>query len=94
MRTTLRLDDDLHRRARMEAARRGIMLTQLVEEGLRMQLEQPRSRPAQPLVKLHTYTGPEGFNFTPEAFKALINDDSEQLAKLGPSPAVIPDNDQ
>lgn len=50
---TLRLDDDLHRRAKMEAARRGITLTRLIEEGLRAQLEQP-VEPSRPLVKLHT----------------------------------------
>lgn len=83
MQTTLRLDDELHRRAKMEAARRGITLTQLVEEGLRMQLEQPHSGPARPLIKLHTSTSPEGFNFTAQELKALINDDREQLAKLG-----------
>lgn len=83
MQTTLRLDDDLHRRAKMEAARRGITLTQLVEEGLRAQLEQAGPNLARPPVKLHTYTSPEGFNFSPEELKALINDDSEQLARLG-----------
>lgn len=83
MQTTLRLDDDLHRRAKMEAARRGITLTRLVEEGLRMQLEQSHPGPARPLVKLHTYTSPKGLSFTPEEIKAMINDDREQLAKLG-----------
>ncbi|GBF05965.1 hypothetical protein DAERI_060225 [Deinococcus aerius] len=83
MQTTLRLDDDLHRRAKMEAARRGITLTQLVEEGLRMQLEQAPAVSNRPLVELHTYTSPEGFNLSPEEIKAMINDDGEQLAKLG-----------
>lgn len=90
MQMTLRLDDDLHRRAKIEAARRGITLTQLVEEGLRAQLEQVQVAPAGPLVKLHTYSSPEGFNFTLEEIKAMIHDDSEQLVKLGLSPVSTP----
>ena len=83
MQTTLRLDDELHRRAEMEAARRGITLTQLVEEGLRAQLEQGPPEPVRPPVVLPTFTSGIPFNFTPEEVKAMINDDSEQLAKLG-----------
>jgi hypothetical protein len=82
MQTTLRLDDELHRRAKMEAARRGITLTQLVEEGLRAQLEDD-ARPSRPPVVLPTFTSGMPFNFTPEELRAMINDDSEQLAKLG-----------
>lgn len=41
MRISLRLDDDLHRRARREAARRGMTLSSLTEEALR-QLLRPR----------------------------------------------------
>lgn len=91
MRTTLRLDDDLHRRAKTEAARRGRTLTQLVEEGLRLLLEQPGSTSARPPVKLHTFTSGMPFNFTLEEIKAMINDDSEQLAKLGLTPSVTAD---
>jgi hypothetical protein len=35
MKTTIELDDDLARRAKEEAARRGVTLRQLVEDGLR-----------------------------------------------------------
>lgn len=82
MQTTLRLDDDLHRRAKMEAARRGITLTQLVEEGLRMQLQAAASSARPPLV-LPTFDSGQPFNFTVEELKAMINDDREQLARLG-----------
>lgn len=85
MQTTLRIDDDLHRRAKMEAARRGVTLTQLIEEGLRMQLE-VASRPP---VVLPTFDSGLSFNFTPEEIRALMNDDSEQLARLGLTPEVV-----
>jgi len=83
MEAILRLDDELHRRAKVEAARRGITLTQLVEEGLRAQLEQAPPVPDRPPVVLPTFTSGLPFNFTLEEIKAMINDDSEQLAKLG-----------
>lgn len=78
MQTTLRLDDDLHRRAKMEALRRGITLTQLVEQGLKAQLTEEKAA-----FKLHTFSSGVPFDFTPEQLKALINDDSEQLARIG-----------
>jgi hypothetical protein len=48
MRTTIRLDDNLLRQAKIEAARRGETLTGLIERGLRLVLARPRpSRPRQ-----------------------------------------------
>ncbi len=44
MRTTVRLDDALMKRAREEAARRGITLTALIEQGLRHALRRPPKR--------------------------------------------------
>ena len=41
MRTTVRLDDALLDRARREAARRGMTLTALIEQGLRLAMRQP-----------------------------------------------------
>ena len=43
MKTTVEVPDDLYRRAKAEAALRGRKLRDLVEEGLRMVLEAPRS---------------------------------------------------
>ncbi|WP_420594447.1 toxin-antitoxin system HicB family antitoxin [Deinococcus sp.] len=85
MQTTLRIDDDLHRRAKMEALRRGITLTQLVEDGLRAQLDAEK-----PAFKLHTVASSVPFNFTPQQLKDLMNDDTEQLIKLG----LIPEPEQ
>ena len=39
MQTTLRIDDHLYREAKADAAREGISLTKLVEEGIRLRLE-------------------------------------------------------
>lgn len=42
MRTTVRLDEGLLEQARREAARRGVTLTSLIEQGLRMALRRQR----------------------------------------------------
>lgn len=44
MRTTVRLDDALMRKAKREAARRGVTFTSLIERGLRLVLAQPVKR--------------------------------------------------
>jgi hypothetical protein len=45
MQTTLRIEDDLYREAKAEAAREGITLTRFLEEGLRMRLERKAPLP-------------------------------------------------
>ena len=45
MKTTVEVSDDLYRRAKSEAALRGRKLKDLVEEGLRLVLETPRTTP-------------------------------------------------
>jgi hypothetical protein len=52
MRTTVRLDADLLERARQEAARRGVTLTSLIEQGLRLVLRRPLKRSERPVVAL------------------------------------------
>ncbi len=52
MRTTVRLDEALMERARQEAARRGITLTSLIEQGLRLALHRPLNRPQHAVVSL------------------------------------------
>jgi hypothetical protein len=47
MRTTVRLSDALLEKAKREAARRGITLTALIEQGLRREM----AKPAKPLVR-------------------------------------------
>lgn len=52
MRTTVRLDEALLERARQEAARRGITLTALIEQGLRLALRRPMKRSESPPASL------------------------------------------
>jgi hypothetical protein len=52
MRTTVRLEDALLQQAKREAARRGKTLTALIEQGLRLALAGPRSKPPGPRVEL------------------------------------------
>lgn len=52
MRTTVRLDESLLGRARQEAARRGVTLTSLIEQGLRLVLRRPLKRSERPAVTL------------------------------------------
>jgi hypothetical protein len=52
MRTTVRLDDALLDRAKREAARRGITLTALIEQGLRLAMRQPLTSAARERISL------------------------------------------
>lgn len=52
MRTTVRLDEALLDRAREEASRRGVTLTSLIEQGLRLVLRRPLKRSDRPHVSL------------------------------------------
>lgn len=52
MRTTVRLDEALLARAHAEAHRRGVTLTSLIEEGLRLVLRKPMRRDERPRVEL------------------------------------------
>lgn len=52
MRTTVRLEEPLLDRARQEAERRGVTLTALIEEGLRLVLRRPLRRAERLIVTL------------------------------------------
>ena len=56
MRTIIRLDDELHRKAKAYAARHGTTLAALVEEALRARLAPAAARPRRP-VTLPTFKG-------------------------------------
>jgi len=58
MRTTIRLDDELLKRAKQQAQLRGKTLTQLIEEALRETLER-REKPA-PRAPVRLITSGEG----------------------------------
>jgi hypothetical protein len=53
MKTTVKIPDDLHRRAKREAERRGHKLSDLIEEGLRLVVERaPKTRRQPSLASL------------------------------------------
>jgi hypothetical protein len=52
MRTTVRLDDALLRRAKREAARRDMTLTALIEQGLSLAMRQPLKPAANERISL------------------------------------------
>lgn len=59
MRTTIRLDDDLFREAKVHAAQRGITLTRLIEEALKERLarQEGTNQQRRPRIKLPTFGG-------------------------------------
>jgi hypothetical protein len=52
MKTTVEVPDELYRRAKAEAALRGRKLRELIEEGLRLVLETPTTKPPTSLSEL------------------------------------------
>lgn len=56
MRTTIRIDDDLYRRAKTRAAREGRTVGELIEDAVRTSL-QPRRRTDRDLDELPVYGG-------------------------------------
>ncbi|MGH6905354.1 MAG: DUF6364 family protein [Geminicoccaceae bacterium] len=57
MRTTVRLDDDLLREAKVYAAARGLSLTRLIEDALREALVRRRAGVARRRLRLRTFKG-------------------------------------
>jgi len=74
MQTTLRLDDELYRRAKTAAAEQGVSLTRLVEEAIRERLDRaaPSSRRRRLRLPVSTATGglAPGFSNLQEAVVA------------------------
>ncbi|MEN9840211.1 MAG: hypothetical protein RL376_11 [Verrucomicrobiota bacterium] len=85
MQTTLRLDDRLYRAAKAEAAREGISLTRLVEDGIRLRLG---TKPAAPGPYSFRVLESPGFCPTDEELRRLADEDqlAHDLKKLGLPP--------
>ncbi|MCA9415708.1 MAG: ribbon-helix-helix protein, CopG family [Candidatus Omnitrophica bacterium] len=86
MQTTLRIDDQLYREVKAEAARQGITMTKFLEEALRLRLK--GSSEAVKNKEVHTfrvYEAGEPFPFTPEQIKRIDQEEQlkHDLAKLG-----------
>lgn len=60
MQTTLRLDDDLYRRAKAQAAAQGRSLTAFVEEAIRVHLDRPAPAPRRQRLRLPVSTATGG----------------------------------
>jgi hypothetical protein len=52
MKTTLLLDDEIHRQAKLASARLGIPLTRFIEEAIRLRISTDAARRAEPVQKL------------------------------------------
>lgn len=57
MRTTIRIDDDLLRRAKALAARSGLSLTKVIEDALRLVLERAEKRTTVEPFVMPTFKG-------------------------------------
>jgi len=82
--TTLRIDDQLYRAAKTEAAREGVSLTRFLEEGIRLRLAKEHPSPAVPHV-FRTYQPgrPAGLS-EEEILKTAGNEqEAHDRAKLG-----------
>jgi len=84
MQTTLRIDDQLYREAKSEAARAGVSLTRFLEEGLRLRLEKKMALSASP-HRFRTYTAVQPDPRTWEGIRRVADEeqDAHDLAKLG-----------
>lgn len=84
MQTTLRLDDEIFRQAKSQAAARGISLTKLVEEAIREHLAKPVPQPARRRIRLPVSTASgglaPGFSLLEEAIAAADLAEDRQRA--------------
>jgi antitoxin component of RelBE/YafQ-DinJ toxin-antitoxin module len=71
MQTTLRLDDNLYRRAKATAAEQGVTLTRFIEEALQLRLEK---RPPVRTLNLPSFDSGLPFDYTVEELKKLGQD--------------------
>jgi hypothetical protein len=84
MQTTLRIDDQLYREAKAEAARTGVTLTRFLEEGLRLRLERKQPVPTGPHAFRVYAGGPPDARSWEEIRKAAEEaEEAHDLAKLG-----------
>lgn len=84
MQTTLRIDDQLYREAKAEAARAGVSLTRFLEEGLRLRLEKKMTLPTAH-HEFRTYAAEPPDPRTWEKIRQVADEEQEahDLAKLG-----------
>jgi len=74
MQTTLRIDDQLYREAKAEAARAGVTITGFIEDALRLRLRHKAAGARAVPVELPTVAAGKGFPFGPEDLKVLARE--------------------
>ncbi len=79
MRTTIDIPDDLFRLAKSEAALRGRKLKDLVEDGLRLVLEKPRT-PDTPVTKTEQVPRPGSLHDLMKEWCGIIDDGPTDLS--------------
>ncbi|MEZ4606908.1 MAG: toxin-antitoxin system HicB family antitoxin [Deinococcales bacterium] len=72
MTTTLRIDDELYRKAKVAAASQGITLTRFIEEGLQLRLMSDPDIGAKQSIVLPTFNSGKPYSFTPEELKEQL----------------------
>lgn len=83
MQTTLRIDDQLYREAKAEAAREGTTLTRFLEEGIRLRL-QKRKLTVPHSIRIYDPEAPSAAISEAEIRRIAAEAQEEQdLAKLG-----------
>lgn len=88
MQTTLRINDEIYREAKAEAAREGTTLTKFIEDGIRLKLQ--RKQIAKPFM-FPVYNPGTPFPLDNDELKSIANAEQEKhdLAKLGLSPSDL-----
>ena len=72
MTTTLRINQELYRKAKVAAASQQITLTKFIEEGLELRLTIQPQQIAQAFVVLPTFDSGKHFDMSPEDIKAQL----------------------
>jgi hypothetical protein len=91
MQTTLRIDDQLYRAAKAEAAREGVTLTRFLEEGLRLRLRQASAETA-PTPSFRVYEPRTACLLSDQEIQRIAAESQEEhdMAKLGSIPSYRP----
>ena len=86
MQTTLRINDDVYRRAKTEAAREGITLTRFIEEALLLRMSHADLRaPTAPLPTFRNGPSlPESFDLLEAIRAAEAESDTRSVKRLAP----------
>lgn len=89
MQTTLRIQDDIYREAKAEAAREGITLTRFLESALRMRLGRSRERALRGSHPFPVYVPERPVELTNAELKRISQEDEllHDMRKLGMKPA-------